>query len=91
MGTDPLGTALPSRPLVQTSSDIKQQRETAKTHFSEEAELAGLLGSDADNLKDAIQEESYEVKPCTAILPSRREMPATKPPLTALKRFATTK
>ena len=30
-------------------------------HFIEEAELAGLVGSDADNLKDAIEGESYEV------------------------------
>ncbi len=30
-------------------------------HFAEEAELAGLVGSDADNLKDAIGGESYEV------------------------------
>ena len=30
-------------------------------HFSEEANLAGLVGSDADNLRDAIQDESYEV------------------------------
>jgi rubrerythrin len=30
-------------------------------HFSEEAELAGLVGSDADNLKDAIKGESYEI------------------------------
>jgi rubrerythrin len=30
-------------------------------HFAEEAELAGLVGSDADNLKDAIKGESYEV------------------------------
>jgi rubrerythrin len=30
-------------------------------HFAEEAELAGLVGSDADNLKDAIQGESYEI------------------------------
>ncbi len=29
-------------------------------HFAEEAELAGLVGSDADNLKDAIQGENYE-------------------------------
>ncbi|HEV2275297.1 MAG TPA: rubrerythrin family protein [Acidobacteriaceae bacterium] len=37
---------------------------TAKTerfeHFAEEAKLAGLVGSDAANLKDAIQGESYE-------------------------------
>ncbi len=31
-------------------------------HFSEEAQLAGLVGSDADNLKDAIKGESYEVE-----------------------------
>ena len=30
-------------------------------HFAEEAELAGLVGSDADNLRDAIQGESYEI------------------------------
>src|SRR6185437_14351832 len=30
-------------------------------HFAEEAQLAGLVGSDADNLKDAIKGESYEV------------------------------
>jgi rubrerythrin len=37
---------------------------TAKTerfeHFSEEAQLVGLVGSDSDNLKDAIEGESYE-------------------------------
>jgi rubrerythrin len=31
-------------------------------HFSEEAELAGLVGSDSDNLKDAIKGESYETE-----------------------------
>jgi rubrerythrin len=30
-------------------------------HFAEEAQLAGLVGSDSDNLKDAIHGESYEV------------------------------
>lgn len=39
--------------------------ETARTerfqHFAEEAQLAGVVGSDADNLKDAIRGESYEV------------------------------
>lgn len=30
-------------------------------HFVEEAELAGLVGCDADNLKDAIRGESYEI------------------------------
>lgn len=31
-------------------------------HFAEEAELAGLVGSDADNLNDAILGESYEIE-----------------------------
>jgi rubrerythrin len=31
-------------------------------HFAEEAELAGLIGTDAENLKDAIHGESYEVE-----------------------------
>ena len=31
-------------------------------HFAEEAELAGLVGSDADNLKDAFKGESYEIE-----------------------------
>lgn len=39
---------------------------TAKTehmeHFTEEAELAGLVGSDAENLKDSIKGESYETE-----------------------------
>jgi rubrerythrin len=30
-------------------------------HLAEEAQLAGLVGSDADNLKDAIKGESYEI------------------------------
>ena len=30
-------------------------------HFAEEAQLAGLVGSDADNLKDAIKGECYEI------------------------------
>jgi len=30
-------------------------------HFAEEAQLAGLVGSDADNLNDAIKGETYEV------------------------------
>jgi rubrerythrin len=31
-------------------------------HFKEEADLAGLLGTDAENLRDAIGGESYEVE-----------------------------
>jgi rubrerythrin len=30
-------------------------------HFAEEAELAALVGSDADNLQDAIKGESFEI------------------------------
>jgi rubrerythrin len=40
--------------------------ETAKTerfeHFAEEAQLAGLVRTNSDNLKDAIQGESYETE-----------------------------
>lgn len=39
---------------------------TAKTerleHFAEEAKLAGLVGSNAENLKDSIKGESYETE-----------------------------
>ena len=31
-------------------------------HFAEEAQLAGLIGNDDENLKDAIKGESYEVE-----------------------------
>jgi rubrerythrin len=31
-------------------------------HFAEEAELLGLVGTDAENLRDAIAGESYEVE-----------------------------
>jgi rubrerythrin len=31
-------------------------------HFAEEAQLAGLVGSDAENIKDAMKGESYEVE-----------------------------
>jgi rubrerythrin len=31
-------------------------------HFAELAELAGLVGSDADNLRAAIQDENFEVE-----------------------------
>jgi rubrerythrin len=37
-------------------------KEERMEHFAEEAELAGLVGTDADNLKDAILGESYEVE-----------------------------
>jgi len=32
-----------------------------RKHFADEAGLAGLVGSDADNLRDAIAHEAYEV------------------------------
>lgn len=45
-------------------ADLFEQ--TARTerfeHFAEEAKLAGLAGSDADNLRDAIEGESYETQ-----------------------------
>ncbi len=31
-------------------------------HFAEEAELAGLVGDDVDNLRDAMGGESYEIE-----------------------------
>jgi len=31
-------------------------------HFAELAELAGVVGTDADNLRDAIQDENFEVE-----------------------------
>lgn len=37
-------------------------REERLEHFAEEAELAGMVGTDADNLQDAISGESYEVE-----------------------------
>jgi rubrerythrin len=37
-------------------------KEERSEHFAEEAGLAGVGGSDADNLKDAIQGEAYEVE-----------------------------
>ena len=39
----------------------KAAKEELLEHFAEEAELAGLAGSDTENLEDAIQGESYEV------------------------------
>lgn len=40
--------------------------ETARTelteHFAEEAQLAGIVGADMDNLRDAIGGESYEIE-----------------------------
>jgi rubrerythrin len=37
-------------------------KEERLEHFAEEAALAGVVGNDAENLKDAIQGESYEVE-----------------------------
>ncbi|MBI5091857.1 MAG: rubrerythrin [Candidatus Hydrogenedentes bacterium] len=42
--------------LFETTAQIERLE-----HFAEEAELAGLVGNDDDNLRDAIQGESYEV------------------------------
>ena len=40
----------------------KTAKEERLEHFAEEAGLAGLVGSDAGNLKDAIEGEAYEVE-----------------------------
>ena len=37
-------------------------REERLEHFAEQAELAGIVGTDADNLENAILGESYEVE-----------------------------
>lgn len=61
---------------------------TAKTerfeHFAEEAHLAGLVGTDAANLKDSIQGESYEVETMYAEFAKQAEAAGDK---TAAKRF----
>ena len=43
--------------LFEKTAEIELQE-----HFKEEAELVGLLGSDEDNLREAITGESYEVE-----------------------------
>ena len=43
--------------LFRTAANIERFQ-----HFAEEAQLAGLVGSDADNLRDAIKGETYEVE-----------------------------
>ena len=43
--------------LFERTANVELQE-----HFKEEAELAGLLGSDEENLRDAIAGESYEVE-----------------------------
>jgi len=43
--------------LFTTAANIERFQ-----HFAEEAQLAGVVGSDAANLKDAIKGESYEVE-----------------------------
>ena len=40
----------------------KTAKQERLEHFAEEAGLAGLVATDAENLKDAIQGESYEVE-----------------------------
>jgi len=56
----------------------KTAKEELLEHFAEEAGLTRLVRGDASNLEDAIQEEAYESKPCTAMLRSKRFPPATK-------------
>jgi rubrerythrin len=40
----------------------KTAKEELSEHFAEEAALAGIVGSDIDNLEDAIAGESYEIE-----------------------------
>jgi len=40
----------------------KAAREVLREHFTEEAGLAGFVRSDAKNLEDAIQRESYAIE-----------------------------
>ena len=54
-------------------------------HLAEEAELAGLVGSDADNLSDAIESESYEVE---TMYKEFAEQAATDGDQAAASRFA---
>jgi rubrerythrin len=53
-------------------------------HFAEEARLAGLVGSEAENLKDAISGESYEVDTMYHEFANRAEASGDK---TAASRF----
>jgi rubrerythrin len=41
--------------LFERTANVERQQ-----HFAEHAKLAGLVGSDADNLRDAITGENYE-------------------------------
>lgn len=43
--------------LFKTAANIERFQ-----HFAEEAQLAGVVGGDADNLRDAIRGETYEVE-----------------------------
>jgi len=54
-------------------------------HLAEEAELAGLVGSDTDNLADAIAGESYEVD---SMYREFAEQAAADDDQAAAKRFA---
>jgi len=42
-------------------ADLASLFETTAEHFAEEAQLAGLVGSDVENLRQAISGEAYEV------------------------------
>ena len=46
---------------VQLANLLEQTAKIERfDHFSKEAKLAGVVGSDSDNLKDAISGENYE-------------------------------
>ena len=54
----------PARTVFQNWYDLFEKTAHVERfeHLAEEAELAGLIGSDADNLSEAIDGESYEVE-----------------------------
>lgn len=60
-------------------------------HFAEEAELAGLVGSDAENLRDAIKGESYEIDIVYFEFAGQARRPEIPPRLLALKKFVMTR
>jgi rubrerythrin len=60
-------------------------------HFAEEAELAGLVGSDADNLRDAIKGESYEIDIMYLEFAGQARVPEILPRPLVLKKFVMTR
>ncbi len=60
-------------------------------HFREEADLVGLVGSDEDNLRDAIRVNHTKWKPCTVNLLNRLSRLEIRQQQTASKKSAMTR